>query len=243
MVVEDSPKVCEGIEDRMEDYSNWRLCGFAHHVEEAKLLANKERPDLIFIDWSLKGGSAFEVLQSIQNIADYSPYIIFNTGYQGDNPEIPQEIINNYPVDKYLIKPFWEKLRQNLSNYIHEAEEKAQCKKDKNYLFLTDVSKKRVRVNLDDLICICKDAGNSYNKVLYFHKGDALNVRIRWQDILLLLEEHYISFFISNSKEHIVVRKFIEQYKRPFVKLKGFPHKIEVVKDKLHEFEGWLKKL
>lgn len=241
LVVEDSPKVCEGIKERMEDFKNWRLCGFAHHVEEAKKLTHKERPNLIFLDWSLKGGSAFEVLQEIQNIPDYNPYIIFNTGYQSDNPEIPQEVINNYPVDKYLVKPFWGKLRQHLGTYIHEAEKKVLIKKDNKVLFLTDISREKVRANMDDLVCVCKDAGNSYNKYFYFFDSKAIHVRMKWQDVHALLNDNNIGFFISNSKEHIIVRRFVENYKRPFVKIKGFPHKIEVVKDKLHEFEGWLK--
>jgi len=39
------------------------------------------------------------------------------------------------------------------------------------------------------------------------------------------------------------MRKNVESYKRPFIKMKNFPHKIEVVKEKLHEFEVWLKEL
>lgn len=68
LVVEDSRKVCEGIQERMEAFSNWQACSFAHHVDDAWQIISAQRPELIFIDWSLKGGSAFEVLQQVQNI-------------------------------------------------------------------------------------------------------------------------------------------------------------------------------
>ena len=126
LIIEDSLKVCEGIAERMQPFIKWKACVFAHHVDDAKRIVMIENPRLIFIDWALKGGSAYDVLAHIQNISNYNPYIIFNTGYQSENPEIPQEIINNYKIDKYVVKPLWENLRKNLSTYLQEAEKKSR---------------------------------------------------------------------------------------------------------------------
>jgi two-component system LytT family response regulator len=240
IVIEDSLKVCEGIKERMQEFSNWTSCEFAHHVANAKLIVAKEKPQLIFIDWALKGGSAYEVLAHIQEISNYNPYIIFNTGYQSENPEIPQEIINNYKVDKYLIKPLWENLRKNISYYLQEAEEKLKLNASIKQSWLTDISKKRSHVDFNKLICVCQQFENHYNKDFYFQDFPSIVVRLSWQNISELLIRHKVDFFITNCRQHLIVKDHIDSYQRPFVKLKKFSRKIEVVKERLHEFEAWL---
>lgn len=240
LVIEDSLKVCEGIKERMNKFENWNACKFAHHIDDAIKITLQEKPQLIFIDWALKGGSAFDVLENIHNISQYQPYIIFNTGYQSENPEIPQEIINNYKIDKYIVKPIWENLRKNISIYLEEAENKLLQKFSNKEIFLTDIDKKKVHVNLSKLICVCQQFNNPYNKVLYFTENNKITCKISWLYIIDFLMDKKIDFFITNSKQHLVVKNFIEYYNRPFIKLKGFPNKIEVVKDKLHKFEMWL---
>jgi len=241
LIVEDSLKVCEGIAERMSLFTEWKACRFAHHVDDAKHIVANDKPLLIFIDWSLKGGSAYEVLGYIQNIQDYNPYIIFNTGFQSDNPEIPQEIINNFRVDKYLVKTLWEKLRNQLGEYIAEAEMKAVTQKTGTTLFLTDKNKISKKTNLADIVCICIDGNDSFIKVLYLSNGNNIELKITWQQVMAILEKYKIDYFITNSKQHLIIKDYVQNYRRPFIYLKKFPRKIEVVKDKLAEFEKWLK--
>lgn len=118
LVAEDSIIAFEGIEERMEPFRQWRSCGFAPHIDTVKDCINEFRPALIFLDWSLQGGNAFDVLQHISVICGYTPYIIFNTGYQNEQPDIPQELFNKYTVDKYLLKPIWKQLRENLEVFF-----------------------------------------------------------------------------------------------------------------------------
>src|SRR5687767_9633193 len=96
LVIENAVDVCEGIERRMKAFEKWESLGYCTGVKQAIEKIKKSQPNLIYIDWSLNGGSAFEVLQHVQNLPGYNPYIIFNTGFQSDNPEIPQELINQY---------------------------------------------------------------------------------------------------------------------------------------------------
>lgn len=241
LIIEDSLKVCDGIAERMNTYSKWKSCSFAHHVEDAKRISLAEKPQLIFIDWALKGGSAYEVLAHITKIPNYHPYIIFNTGYQSENPEIPQEIINNYKIDKYVVKPLWENLRKNLSTYLLEAEKKLEQNTLVKEIWLTDIQKRKVHFNLLDLICICQDAENHYSKNFYSSTSEKLTIKISWLEIIEILKENNINYFVTNGRHHLVIKDHIETYKRPFVKMKKFPFKIEVVKEKLHEFELWLK--
>jgi len=240
LIIEDSLKVCEGIAERIQPFTNWTACVFAHHVDDAKQIASAEKPQLIFIDWALKGGSAYEVLLHIQTIPDYYPYIIFNTGYQSENPEIPQEIINNYKIDKYVVKPLWENLRNNLSTYLIEAEKKLEQTAKLKQIWLTDIHKRTVQINLQDLVCICQEVDNHYHKSFCLHNQSTVTVRISWHEIIDVLKENEIDFFVTNSRHHLIIKKYIECYKRPYIKLKNFGHKIEVVKEKLHEFDMWL---
>ena len=168
LIIENAIDVCDGIERRMEPYMNWQSGGSCGGVKEAIQLISKIQPQLIFLDWGLNGGSAFEVLQHVQNMNAYNPYILFNTGFQKDNPEIPQEIINNYKVDKYIVKPFWENLRNNLSVYLKEAEDKVTNNQEKEKaIWLEDDNGIKVSIYLDKLICICQHPLHARSRIFY----------------------------------------------------------------------------
>jgi hypothetical protein len=55
-----------------------------------------------------------------------------------------------------------------------------------------------------------------------------------------MLEKYGIKYFITKARQHLVVKEYIEKFERPYVRLRGFSVKIEVVKEKLREFENWL---
>ena len=244
LVIENVVDVCEGIVRRMNAFTNWQSLGYCTGVKEAIEKVATARPNLIYLDWGLNGGSAFEILQHIQNIPDYNPYILFNTGFQKDNPEIPQEIINNYKVDKYLVKPLWENLRNNLASYLKEAEEKASQLTDKQKtIWLEDTEGNKVSVVLQKLICICQHPVNPRNRLFYFNNGiKEVTVPLQWQKCFDLLDENKIDYFITKSRSHLVVKAYIERFEKPYVRLRNFPAKVEVVKENLKEFENWLAK-
>lgn len=241
LIVEDSINVCNGIKERVIEFPSWLCCPFAHHVDDALAIIREDSPSLIFMDWSLKGGSAFDVLQFIDNCQNYDPYIIFNTGYQNENPEIPQEVLNNYRIDKYLVKPIWENLRLNLSTYLNEAEYKANYEsRIKSELWLTDIAKKRYRINLKDLICIVQSYENPYHKELHFINHAVLIMKTSWEKLIDMLAGYNINFFITNKRAHIIIKNHIQNYERPFVRMNN-KLKIEIVREKLCDFEKWLE--
>ena len=244
IVIEDSLKVCEGIKERMNCFSEWKCCGFSHHIEDAKLMVEKKKPQLVFLDWALKGGSANDVLQHIIALSPYNPYIIFNTGYQIENPEIPQEIINNYKVDKYLIKPFWDKLRTDLASFVQEAELKnLSTNKNNHAIWVTNSKKIKQQILVEDIVCIWINDECSYFKEIILNNKEKTIIKNSWSEIFTLLEPYKNTYFITNSKEHLVFKKHIISYKRPYVFMQSFNEKIklEVVKNKLALFEDWLK--
>jgi DNA-binding response OmpR family regulator len=211
-------------------------------VKEATQKIQATRPHLLYLDWSLNGGSAFEILQQVQNMPGYNPYIIFNTGFQKDNPEIPQEIINKYKVDKYLVKPLWENLRNNLALYLKEAEEKVQSTIEKpQIVWLEDDAGARIAIALDTLICICQHPTEPRSRIFYLDSlQKEMTVPLQWQKCYDLLDSNNIDYFITKFRSHLIIKKYISKFEKPFVRLRNFPAKIEVVKESIKDFENWL---
>jgi hypothetical protein len=51
-----------------------------------------------------------------------------------------------------------------------------------------------------------------------------------WEKCYELLDTNSINYFITKTREHLVVKGFVEKFIRPFFRIKGLPFKIEVVK-------------
>lgn len=243
LVIENAPDVCEGIIRRMDIYPQWISLGYCTGITDSIHAIQYKQPQLLFMDWSLNGGSAFELLEIIQNTPGYSPYIIFNTGFQKDNPEIPVELINKYSVDKYLVKPFWEALRLHLGEYLQEAEEKiARPQKIKtNKFWIEDYTHTRYLIDADKIAFICQHPHNPRVRSFYFYpNAESIDVKMQWQKCYDLLDNYNISYFITKTRGHLVIKNFIEKFERPHVKIKGYNTRFEVVKENIRDFENWL---
>jgi two-component system, LytTR family, response regulator len=241
LVIENATDVCEGIERRMMAFRNWQTPGYCTSVKEAVEKLNHHRPALLFLDWSLNGGSAYEILQVVQNINGYNPYIIFNTGFQKDNPEIPQEIMNNYKVDKYLVKPYWESLRINLLQYLKEAEEKAGCQNINRQVWMEDIAGVKRLIDLAKLCCIVQHPTEQRARNFHFANTELLTIAMQWQKCYTLLNENSIDYFIAKSRSHLVVKGFVQKFEKPYLWVKGVDSfKLDVVKENIKEFEQWL---
>jgi len=135
-IIEDIPDVRERLRKEMNSWPEWNCVGSADSVRMAKKIIDEIRPNLIFCDWDIVGGSGFEVLQHIQQIKDYAPFIIFNTGFQADHPEIAEELINTYKVDAFINKPFWQKLLEQLPVLLQQATDKIDSPTDQKRWWL-----------------------------------------------------------------------------------------------------------
>jgi two-component system, LytTR family, response regulator len=242
VVIENATDVCEGIQRRMMPFTKWQSLGYCTGVNNAIEKIITQKPVLIFLDWGLNGGSAYEVLQAVQNIATYNPYIIFNTGFQRDNPEIPQEILNNYSVDKYLVKPYWETLRNHLSQYLAEAERKSQMQKHDKRTWIANSSGASVQIDLSQLSCIVQHSSDARTRDFYFADADKpVSISLQWSKCIELLKEQGIDFFVTKNRSHLVTKGFVFKYEKPFAWVKGVAaFKLDVVKESLREFEEWL---
>jgi two-component system LytT family response regulator len=77
IVVEDSRLAREGLIRMLAKYPKIELIGQAENVLSAKELIEQDRPELVFLDIHMPGGSGFELLEQL----DYLPKIIFTTAY------------------------------------------------------------------------------------------------------------------------------------------------------------------
>ena len=135
-------------------------------------------PNLVFLDWSIKGGNAFTLLEKIEKIEYYNPYIIFFTGYQNDHPEIPVELINRFKINKYLIKPIFENLTINLDKYIKEAEF-LYIANPINEFWVEDINKVKIQINPHDIICISQSI-NPRAKIFHTKNDENIEVKASW---------------------------------------------------------------
>ena len=242
IIVEDIETVSEGIALRMKPFSEWQNIGMCSSVTDAASAISIHEPHLIFLDWNVKGGSAYEILEAINSINKYQPYIIFNTAYTRDNPEIPQQIFNSYRVDKYLVKPIWKNLSQNLTQYVKEATTKAQKSNNSKQQLLSDVNGKTTSINLEDLSCIIQHHNGRAKELYFISQKQPIIVSKTWQECFELLEANNTEYFVSNKRQHLIVKKYIMSYHKPILRLVNFSaYRIEIVKESLKDFEGWLK--
>ena len=58
LVIENAITVCEGIINRMKPYQKWESIGFTTGIHDSCKIVELYKPQLLFMDWDLAGGSA-----------------------------------------------------------------------------------------------------------------------------------------------------------------------------------------
>lgn len=241
-IVEDIYDVVKRLQHEMQRYKEWKFAGSAQGIKQAIQEIGERKPHLIFCDWDLVGGSGFEVLQHIQNMREYQPFIIFNTGFQSDHPEIAEELVNTYKPDAFIGKPYWHKLTVQLEGLLYKAKLKSQQRSNSSKIvWLTDIHGNKCPIDPQEIICVLQPVAHPRAKTIYsglYKNGKEFF--LTWKEVTDLLVANNISFFVTNKRFSIVVRKFIESYYKPYVYLKGLPFKVEIVEDYFKDFEQWL---
>lgn len=222
IIIEDDKNIWKNITARMERYLQWHPVSPTDNLEEAIQLIQTHRPELIFTDWSIRGGNSYPILSHIhRNMVGYTPYIIFFTGYQGENPEIPQVVFNEFPlVKKYLVKPIFLQLTENLSQYVSEAEALAEGEKE-TPVFIENYLKQSVRVFPKQILCFLQDEQNPRLKVLHTLSGQAIQLKLTWEEIHRFCAEYHLPIFLANARKAIVNQDYIIRTNKPFLWLEG----------------------
>lgn len=235
MVIEDDPNVCEGIRRRMEKYDGWNCIGLCTSFTESVEAIQKHHPELLFLDWAIKGGNSFQILQRIKSESGYHPYVVFFTGYRSDRREIHEEMVNTHKVHRYFGKPIWEKLDTCLSQCLTEAKEHADRNTVNIPLWIETVEKERVKVFPGDLVCI-HQSENPRHKILCFSGSLMYEVKANWQYCEKLLKKFGINYFVVNKRESIINLDCIEKIESNLLRLKQ-NIQVKISKEKLKELE------
>lgn len=65
IIIEDDKNIWKNITARMERYLQWSPVSPTDNLEEAIELIQTHRPELIFTDWSIRGGNSYPILSHI----------------------------------------------------------------------------------------------------------------------------------------------------------------------------------
>lgn len=259
IVVDDDEDVCNGIIEKMKSHLNWTSIGHAQNPRKTITLIEHHYPDLIFLDWDLMGGNAFEVLDFLKLKADYQPYIIFNTAHFKQNMEISEKVVNEYKIDKLLCigKPIFGELFEKIDELVLDAEQKIHetntakynnyiwfdCLEENKDIYNSHIKYNKIRKlkNVNEIIAIGIPEDNSRLRYIYFKDEiKPMIIKSNWDWCCQLLDKYKIDYFITNIRESLVIRNFITEIKFPIIKISGINIGFKIVQDKKNDFEKWL---
>ena len=202
-IVEDVIDAATRLQHEMTKYPDWIFAGHATGVKKAMAEITSLRPHLIFCDWDIVGGSGFEVLRHIHNIAHYYPYIVFNTAYQSDHPDIAEEANNIYKPDAYIGKPVWEKLTKRLPTIVKEATIKYQSGLQQTKpIWISNIHHTRVPIQPNHITHVLQSEYNNRAKIIFtILDSTGVEAVLTWPEIREILTQHSIDFFVTNKKK------------------------------------------
>lgn len=235
LVVEDEIQANKNIVERMKQFGHWKCVGAVLSLKEAIKIIEEEKPELLFLDWEVRGGNTFTLLELVYSFIDYRPYIIYFTGYQSDRPEIPMEIINKYQVSKYLVKPIFENLTNHLTEYIDEAEKKSRVITDDDFIWIETSFGAKERINPLNIVFISQCETSSRKKIITMHDGKTYEIKSNWNNCIKIAEDFQLHYSFPNSRYFMINHSFISKKLKPFIWLKD-TYKIEVTRDKWKDF-------
>jgi two-component system LytT family response regulator len=118
LIVDDEELARRGLEIRLAEYDDIRICGQARNGREAIAAVREHSPDLIFLDVQMPGMDGFEVLRRLSGSC--MPEVIFVTAYD----EFALKAFDANALD-YLLKPLNDdRLREAIERARKNSDEK-----------------------------------------------------------------------------------------------------------------------
>jgi two-component system LytT family response regulator len=208
LIVDDEPKLAEVLALKIRDHTpQLKVVGKARNVSEAREMIEEERPDVVFLDIRMPGGSGFSLMDHFPK-PDFA--IIFVTGYD----EYALDAFKVSAVD-YLLKPVRTKelvdavqklegrLRQNNTEvlrhnmqYLGDPETKVAIPGVEAYEF----------IRVKDIIRL--EGDQKYTRI-YLHNGITLLSSYnlgKYRDMLIPYQ------FFSTHKSHLINTRHIRRY-------------------------------
>lgn len=243
VIIDDELKLQEVLKIKVERYCPMiNIIGTADTIQSGYELISSSKPDLVFLDISIKDETGFDLLDMFPSIAFE---IIFVTGFA----EYGIKALKLSAAD-YLLKPI---ITDDLIKGVHKAIEKIKNRKIiENY----DILKQNLnsRGNQDNRIAIYNndayefvrvgdivrcEAWESYSKIYLMNSSCLIS-----SQYLGLFKEKLQEFdFFSPHKSHVVNTKLIARYLKEGFIIMADESKVPVSRRKRDEFQNlFLKK-
>ncbi len=199
VIIEDEEANRILLEVMLKDYiPDVEILGMASSVTDAIDLIQKTKPDIVFLDIEIKGGSGFDVLE---NLSDSNILVVFTTAYK----QYAIQAIKNKAFD-YLLKPI---LLNDVKNAIENAKtviadknllntikSKNSTPSNTNKIVLKDTNLHKV-VTINEIIMIKAESNYS---CFYFTDGDKVLI----SKTLKQIERDFPNIFFRIHKSYLI---------------------------------------
>lgn len=204
VIVEDEEMARKVLKSLLAQYcKDVMVCAEAGDVESGKSMIEAFRPDLVFLDIEMPGGSGFKLLSSIDNI-DFE--VVFTTAYE----QFAIKAIRHAALD-YLLKPIDPKELVAAVEKVKESKYKKTLKKqydsllkniDPEQLVVRKISISTTdKIHLIEVDNIIRCESDNYYSILHFKNGTNLMVSKTLKEMEQKLEEYD---FVRTHKSHLV---------------------------------------
>jgi len=122
IIIDDERLAREEVKRALKGYPEFEIIGEASHVDEAKILIEKVKPDLLFLDIHMPGKSGFDLLEELTTV----PEVVFTTAYD-------QYAVKAFELNAldYLVKPLRdERFAKTIEKVKAELAKKEEIKTD-----------------------------------------------------------------------------------------------------------------
>ena len=204
VIVEDEEMARKVLKSLLTQYcKDVMVCAEADDVESGKAMIEAFRPDLVFLDIEMPGGSGFKLLSSFDNI-DFE--VVFITAYE----QFAIKAIRHAALD-YLLKPVDPKELVAAVEKVNEAKYKKTLKRQYDSL-LKNIDPEQLvvrkisistsdKIHLIEVDNIIRCESDNYYTILYFKDGSNLLVSKTLKEMEQRLEEYD---FLRTHKSHLV---------------------------------------
>ena len=212
VIVEDEEIARKVLKSLLAQYcQDVMVCAEADDVVSGKAMIEAFRPDLVFLDIEMPGGSGFKLLSSIDNI-DFE--VVFITAYE----QFAIKAIRHDALD-YILKPIDPKELVAAVEMVKAAKYKKTLKKqydnilkniDPEQLVVRKISISTTdKIHLIDVDNIIRCESDNYYTIIFFKDGTNLMVSKTLKDMEQRLEEYD---FVRTHKSHLVNMRCIQNF-------------------------------
>ena len=212
VIVEDEEMARKVLKSLLAQYCpDVMVCAEADDITSGQEMIEAFRPDLVFLDIEMPGGSGFKLLNNIKDI-DFE--VVFITAYE----QFAIKAIRHDALD-YLLKPVDPKELIAAVEKVKEAKYKKTLKKQYDSLLKNinpeQLTVKKISISTSDKIHlievddIIRCESDNYYTIIYFKDGTSLLVSKTLKEMEQKLEEYD---FVRTHKSHLVNMRCIMNF-------------------------------